>query len=57
MGNEGSGVTPEVLDSCSKSVYIPMEEGIDSLNVSSAAAIILSEAVRQRCWSSEPQSF
>jgi tRNA G18 (ribose-2'-O)-methylase SpoU len=57
MGNEGCGVTPEVLDACSKPVYIPMEEGVDSLNVSSAAAIILSEAVRQRCWSSKLQSF
>jgi tRNA G18 (ribose-2'-O)-methylase SpoU len=57
MGNEGSGVTSEVLDACSKSLYIPMATGVDSLNVSSAAAIILSEAVRQRCWSSESQSF
>lgn len=50
MGNEGSGITPEVLNACSKPVYIPMKEGVDSLNVSSAAAIILSEAVRQRIW-------
>jgi tRNA G18 (ribose-2'-O)-methylase SpoU len=50
MGNEGGGVSPEVLDACSKPLYIPMEEGVDSLNVSSAAAIILSEAVRQRNW-------
>lgn len=50
MGNEGSGVSQKVLDTCSKSLYIPMEEGVDSLNVSSAAAIILSETVRQRNW-------
>jgi tRNA G18 (ribose-2'-O)-methylase SpoU len=50
MGNEGSGVSSEVLDACSKSLYIPMTTGVDSLNVSSAAAIILSEAVRQRSW-------
>ncbi len=50
MGNEGSGVTRKVLDVCNKSLYIPMQEGVDSLNVSSAAAIILSEAVRQRNW-------
>lgn len=50
MGNEGSGVSRNVLDACSKPLYIPMAEGVDSLNVSSAAAIILSEAVRQRTW-------
>lgn len=50
MGNEGSGVSQKVLDICSKPLYIPMEEGVDSLNVSSAAAIILSEVVRQRNW-------
>ncbi|HEX2956038.1 MAG TPA: RNA methyltransferase [Chitinispirillaceae bacterium] len=50
MGNEGSGVSQEVLEVCSKTLYIPMEKGVDSLNVSSAAAIILSEVVRQRNW-------
>jgi tRNA G18 (ribose-2'-O)-methylase SpoU len=50
MGNEGNGVSSKILDSCSKTIYIPMAEGVDSLNVSSATAVILSEAVRQRAW-------
>jgi tRNA G18 (ribose-2'-O)-methylase SpoU len=50
MGNEGNGVSSLVRDSCNKSIYIPMAEGVDSLNVSSATAVILAEAVRQRVW-------
>lgn len=51
MGNEGYGVSAEVLNVCSKAIYIPMVDGVDSLNVSSAASVILSEAIRQRKWS------
>jgi tRNA G18 (ribose-2'-O)-methylase SpoU len=50
MGNEGSGVSTDVLNACSKAVYVPMADGVDSLNVSSAASVILSEAVRQKKW-------
>lgn len=51
VGNEGCGVSSEVLNVCSKAIYIPMADGVDSLNVSSAASVILSEALRQRKWS------
>lgn len=39
MGNEGDGLTKETLDKCDYTVMIPMKKGVDSLNVSAAAAI------------------
>lgn len=48
VGNEGSGVTPAILALCDEAVGIPMANGVDSLNVSNAAAIFLYEATRQR---------
>jgi len=46
MGNEGHGLDQKVIDSCSGTVIIPMEEGAESLNVSSAASVILWETYR-----------
>jgi tRNA G18 (ribose-2'-O)-methylase SpoU len=48
FGNEGSGISPEVLASCDEAVAIPMRSDIDSLNVGSAAAAFLCEVARQR---------
>ncbi len=48
MGNEHSGVEPELLQMADGELYIPMYGMIQSFNVSVAAAIILSEAARQR---------
>ncbi len=48
MGNEHSGVDEELLDIIDGELYIPMYGMIQSFNVSVAAAIILSEACRQR---------
>ena len=48
MGNEHSGVTPELAPIATGELYIPMYGMIQSFNVSVAAAIILAEAVRQR---------
>lgn len=39
MGNEGDGLPDEILDECDYTVMIPMSKGVDSLNVSAAAAI------------------
>lgn len=47
VGSEQHGVTPLWLDAADVVVRIPMA-GVDSLNVASAAAILLFEAVRQR---------
>lgn len=49
LGGEGKGIRPGVLDKCDERVYIPMRGHVSSLNVSAAAAIMLFEALRQRC--------
>jgi tRNA G18 (ribose-2'-O)-methylase SpoU len=48
FGSEGHGITPEVLALCDDAVAIPMPPTVDSLNVGSAAAVFLYEAMRQR---------
>lgn len=48
MGNEHAGVPEELLPQVDGEVYIPMYGMIQSFNVSVAAALILSEASRQR---------
>lgn len=46
LGNEGHGLDGEVISACSGTVIIPMEEGAESLNVSSAATVLLWEGYR-----------
>ncbi len=46
LGNEGHGLDMEVIDSCTGTVIIPMEKDAESLNVSSAASVILWEVYR-----------
>lgn len=48
FGSEGYGLTPGVLEVCDEAVSLPMQRGVDSLNVASAAAVFLYEASRQR---------
>lgn len=48
LGNEHSGVSPELGAIADEHIYIPMQGMIQSFNVSVAAAIILYEAARQR---------
>ncbi len=48
MGNEHSGVDPELMPLADGELFIPMYGMIQSFNVSVAAALILSEASRQR---------
>ena len=48
FGNEGHGISPEVLAACDEAVAIPMPPRVDSLNVATAAAVFLYEASRQR---------
>lgn len=48
FGSEGYGISQKVLAACSHSVTIPMVSGVDSLNVSSASAVLLYEVMRQR---------
>lgn len=41
LGNEGSGVRPEVLEAADRRVAVPIARPVDSLNVSVAAAILM----------------
>jgi tRNA G18 (ribose-2'-O)-methylase SpoU len=50
LGSEGYGLRPEVLAACDLHAAVPMAAGVDSLNVSSAAAVFCYEAARQRGW-------
>jgi tRNA G18 (ribose-2'-O)-methylase SpoU len=48
FGSEGVGLSEGVLAACDEHVAIPMQAGVDSLNVGSASAAFLYEAARQR---------
>ena len=48
FGAEGKGVRPLVRKTCDAAVSIPLAPGVESLNVSVAAAVLLYEARRQR---------
>jgi 23S rRNA (guanosine2251-2'-O)-methyltransferase len=48
FGAEGKGVRPLVRRTCDSAVSIPLAPGVESLNVSVAAAVLLYEARRQR---------
>ena len=48
FGNEGNGISADVLARTRQRVSIPMAPGSESLNVAAAAAICLFEGVRQR---------
>lgn len=48
LGNEGAGVGPEFRNHVNNALRIPLLGRAESLNVASAAAVILYEAVRQR---------
>jgi 23S rRNA (guanosine2251-2'-O)-methyltransferase len=48
FGAEGKGVRPLVKKTCDSTISIPLAAGVESLNVSVAAAVLLYEARRQR---------
>lgn len=48
MGGEEKGLKRLTRDKCDQLVRIPMAEGVESLNVSVAAGVLLFEVVRQR---------
>ncbi len=43
IGNEGNGVSADVINVCSKKLYIPMHNNAESLNAAVAASIIMWE--------------
>lgn len=48
LGSEGAGLSPSIRNRCHELIRIPGSGTVDSLNVSVAAGIILSEILRQR---------
>lgn len=48
IGNEGNGVSQDILSRCHSKVKIPIYGQAESLNAAVAAAIMMYEAVRQR---------
>ena len=54
LGNEGSGIAPELLSACREKVRIPIRSSVESLNVAAAAAVLLFEASHQRPPATDP---
>jgi TrmH family RNA methyltransferase len=48
LGSEAEGIPPATEVEADEFVFIPMNDGIESLNVAAAAAVLLYEAARQR---------
>lgn len=48
VGNEGSGISTDLINLADYSVKIPLSNGVESLNVAISTAIILYEIQRQR---------
>ena len=48
VGNEGHGLSKEVIDACNECVYIPMESGSESLNASIAASVCMWELYKTK---------
>lgn len=47
IGNEANGISPEVVQELTGRIRIPMEGGLESLNASVAAAVLMYEVARQ----------
>jgi len=48
FGNEGAGLSQELAELADQQIAIPLNPGVESLNVAIAAALVLYEAKRQR---------
>ena len=48
FGNEGQGVSRELLEICDNTVIIPQANGVESLNVAASVAVCLFEQRRQK---------
>lgn len=46
VGNEGNGLCDAVISACTHKVFIPMQGGAESLNVSAAASILIWEMIK-----------
>lgn len=43
IGNEGHGLSDETVEACDGTVFIPMADGVESLNAATAAAVLVWE--------------
>jgi 23S rRNA (guanosine2251-2'-O)-methyltransferase len=57
LGREGAGLHDLVRRTCDHLLRIPMAGGVSSLNVSTAGAVVLYEAARQRRAAGSPRSL
>ena len=48
IGGEGDGISRLTLEKCDRRITLPMQGGIDSLNASVAAGILIYEVLRAR---------
>ena len=48
IGNEGHGLSDELIDACTATAIIPMTEGSESLNAAAAATICIWETVKNK---------
>ena len=48
LGNEGAGLPPEIVELVDDTVSVPMQAGVESLNVAVTAGLVVYEAYRQR---------
>ena len=48
VGNEGHGLSDDVIRACDGRVFIPMKNGVESLNVAAASAIFMWQSVSGR---------
>src|SRR5262249_17865656 len=46
LGNEGHGLPEDLIATCSRKVELPMQPGVDSLNVAVASGVFLSHFPR-----------
>jgi RNA methyltransferase, TrmH family len=46
LGSESSGLSDDVTSACKVKVRIPMAKGVESLNIATAAAVMLYEAIK-----------
>ena len=48
LGNEARGLSDELLAACRQAVHIPIHPSVESLNVATAAAVLLFQAAHER---------
>ncbi len=48
FGNEGNGISKQILEVCDEHISIPMSNEIDSINVASASAVFLYEIQKRK---------